>query len=270
VRRVTQMARTIEGTDLRRRIAVEGDDELAELAATFNAMLGRIERSFTTQRRFLDDAGHELRTPITIARGHLELLGEDPQEREETIALVLDELDRMGRIVNDLLLLAKAEQPDFLNVGPVDVDALTDDLYAKTRALAPRTWVLESRAEGVVVADRQRLTQAVVQLAQNAVQHTGASDEIALGSFLADGELRLWVRDSGAGISAEDQERVFDRFVRGRGASSCDGAGLGLSIVSAIADAHGGRVQLRSRPGGGALFTVVVPVDGRTPEGQPG
>ena len=262
VRRVTRTARSIEDTDLTQRIPVGGNDEVATLASTFNAMLDRLEHAFTTQRQFLDDAGHELRTPITIARGHLELLGDDPQEKEETVALVLDELGRMSRIVNDLLVLAKSEEPDFLEPEPFDVDVLTDELAAKTQALAPRSWLVESHAAGVVVADRQRLTQAVVQLAQNAVQHTVDGDEIALGSFLADGELRLWVRDSGPGIDPAEQERIFGRFVRARGNRQRDGAGLGLSIVRAIAQAHGGRVELSSRPGRGAVFTVVVPTDG--------
>jgi signal transduction histidine kinase len=259
VRRVTRAARGISDTDLRRRIDVDGQDEIAELAETFNAMLDRLDASFTTQRQFLDDAGHELRTPITIARGHLELLGDDPQEKEETVALVLDELSRMSRIVNDLLLLAKAEEPDFLEPEPVDLDVLTDELVAKTRALGERDWVLESRGDGVVEADRQRLTQAVVQLAQNAVQHTSPGDEIALGTWQGAGELRLWVRDTGPGIAVEEQERIFSRFVRARGNRHRDGAGLGLPIVQAIAEAHGGSVQVRSRPGAGALFTLVLP-----------
>ena len=259
VRRVTRTARAITDTDLRRRIDVDGQDEIAELAGTFNAMLDRLDASFTNQRQFLDDAGHELRTPITIARGHLELLGDDPQEQQETVALVLDELSRMSRIVNDLLLLAKAEEPDFLEPAPVDLDVLTDELVAKTRALGDRDWVLESRGDGVVEADRQRLTQAVVQLAQNAVQHTTEGDEIALGTSQEAGELRLWVRDTGPGIAAEEQDRIFSRFVRARGNRHRDGAGLGLAIVRAIAEAHGGTVQVRSRPGAGALFTLVLP-----------
>jgi signal transduction histidine kinase len=172
---------------------------------------------------------------------------------------VLDELERMGRMVNDLLLLAKVEEPSFLERELVDVDVLTDELHAKTQALGDRVWLLESRAEGVVLADRQRLTQAVVQLAQNAVQHTRPGDEIALGSSLDGGELRLWVRDSGPGIAADDQERVFERFARAKGDRHREGAGLGLSIVKAIAEAHGGRVLLRSRPGDGALLTLVLP-----------
>jgi two-component system, OmpR family, sensor kinase len=260
VRRVTRAARSINDTDLRRRIEVDTPDEIGELAATFNGMLDRLESSFAMQRRFLDDAGHELRTPLTIARGHLEVLDDDPREREETVALVLDELSRMGRIVNDLLLLAKAEVADFLEREPVDVDALTDELLSKARALGDRDWVLDGRGSGVVLADRQRLTQAVLQLAQNAVQHTGPGDEIALGSTLDERELRLWVWDTGPGIDPAEHERVFERFVRASGTQQREGAGLGLSIVRAIVEAHGGHVELSSRPGAGAVFTLVIPV----------
>jgi two-component system, OmpR family, sensor kinase len=259
VRGVTTAARLISDTDWTRRIEVRGRDEVAELARTFNAMLDRLERSFATQQRFLDDAGHELRTPLTILRGHLELMGDDPLEREETLELVLDELDRMGRIVGDLLLLAQAQQPDFLSLGPVDVDELTAEVFAKVQAMAPRTWRLEGVGRGVLVADRQRLTQAVVQLASNAVQHTGEGDEIVLGSRVEAGEARFWVRDTGPGVPEEDRERIFERFVHGRTRTETGGTGLGLSIVRAIAEGHRGRVELASRPGAGATFTVVVP-----------
>jgi two-component system, OmpR family, sensor kinase len=259
VRRVTETARSISETDLTRRIPVQGRDEVAELAGTFNAMLDRLEGSFRTQQQFLDDAGHELRTPITIVRGHLELLGDDPGELEETRSLVLDELDRMGRIVADLLLLAQAQRPDFVHPAPVDVDALTVEVFAKVQALAPRRWTLDRVGRGVFAADRQRLTQAVVQLASNAVQHTREGDEIALGSTFTAEEVRLWVSDTGPGVAPEDRERIFQRFARGRGRTDSGGSGLGLAIVRAIAEGHGGRVELHSEPGAGALFTVVVP-----------
>lgn len=257
---VTETARTISEGDLTERIEVRGRDEVARLAETFNDMLDRLESAFATQRRFVDDAGHELRTPITIIRGHLELLEDDPEERRETVALVLDELDRMSRIVNDLLVLARWEQPGFLEPAPLDVAGLTDDVLAKASALAERDWRMDARATGTVVADRQRLTQALVQLADNAVRHTLADTPIALGSALADGELRLWVRDEGPGIAPEEQRRVFDRFYRPGGGTRGDGAGLGLSIVAAIARAHGGRVELASAPGAGATFTIAIPV----------
>lgn len=262
LRLLRETAQSITESDLSRRIPVDGDDEVARLAHTFNEMLDRVEAGFAAQRRFVDDAGHELRTPITIVRGHLELLSDDPDERRETIALVTDELDRMSRMVNELLLLARAEQPDFLELEPVDVEALTGELHTKLLAFDRREWLVESTGTGWILADRQRLTQAAVQLAENAVKQTGEGDAIALGTFVAGGEARLWVRDTGPGIPEHEQEAIFERFTRGRSGRRSDGAGLGLSIVHAIAAAHGGRVELRSRPGGGATFTLVVPVAG--------
>jgi signal transduction histidine kinase len=259
VNAVTKTARSISESDLSERIPIRGRDEIAELAETFNEMLDRLERAFATQQRFVDDAGHELRTPITIVRGHLELLEDEPEERRETIALVMDELDRMSRIVTELLELAKAAEPEFLTPEPTDLATLTTEIHAKASALAPREWTLEASADGVVAADRYRITQAIVQLAQNAVQYSDASEPIALGSALADGEVRFWVRDRGPGIPLEEQDRIFGRFARGIGGRRSDGAGLGLAIVNAIAEAHGGRVDVYSRPGAGATFTVVVP-----------
>lgn len=140
LRLLTDTARTITETDLTGRIPVRGRDEIAELTRTFNAMLDRLEDAFATQRAFLDDAGHELRTPITIIRGHLEVSGDDPEEREAATAVVMDELDRMARGVDDLLVLARAERPGFLETEPIDLAAFTSELHAKASALAPRTW----------------------------------------------------------------------------------------------------------------------------------
>ncbi|HEY8581732.1 MAG TPA: HAMP domain-containing protein, partial [Capillimicrobium sp.] len=195
LRQLRDTARSITETDLTRRIEVEGDDELAELGRTFNAMLDRLEEAFAVQRQFVSDAGHELRTPITIVRGHLELLGDDPAERRETIALVTDELDRMSRFVDDLLTLAKAERGDFLHLEDLDLDVLTEELVAKSRALdGDRVWAVDRVTPGLIRGDRQRLTQAAMNLARNAVEHTGPGDAIWIGSSLTDGEARLWVR----------------------------------------------------------------------------
>jgi signal transduction histidine kinase len=268
---LTQTARSISETDLSRRIPVRGRDEVAQLAETFNEMLGRLELAFASQRRFVDDASHELKTPLTIVRGHLELLDDDdPQERRETLGLVMDELDRMARIVQDLLLLAKHGRPDFLDLADVEVGALTEELQAKVTALADRDWLLENRGRGMIVADRQRLTQAIVQLAQNAARYSGGGEPIALGSSVTHGEARFWIHDRGPGVPVDEQERIFERFYRRSGDPRAEGAGLGLTIVKAIAEAHRGRVELESRPGDGATFTIVVPVAqpkerGRTP-----
>ncbi|HEX2414813.1 MAG TPA: ATP-binding protein [Thermoleophilaceae bacterium] len=262
LRQLRDTAQAITDTDLGRRISVQGDDELADLARTFNAMLDRLENAFASQKSFISDAGHELRTPITIVRGHLELLGDDPEERRATIELVTDELDRMSRLVNDLLLLAKAQRPDFLQPETLDAAGLTEELFAKASALAPRDWRLAETATGRIVADRQRITQAVMNLSQNAVHHTGESDAIELGSSRTAGEVRLWVRDTGPGVPEADRERVFARFARANsGGGHVEGTGLGLAITRAIAQAHGGDVQLDPLVRDGARFVVTIPIE---------
>lgn len=261
VRLVTETARSISETDLRRRIPVETDDEVGELAITFNQMLDRLEAGIDAQRQFVSDAGHELRTPITVIRGHLEVLGDDPAERAETVDLVTDELDRMARMVNDLLLLAKAERPGFLEAEEIRVGDLLHEVSLKASALAPRDWRVEGYAANLsVVADRQRLTQALMNLATNAVEHTDEAGTIAFGAEARPGGLDLWVRDTGVGIPVEEQQRIFERFARGpRERRNPHGTGLGLAIVRAIAEAHGGRVTVTSRAGDGATFTISLP-----------
>ncbi|WP_189321198.1 sensor histidine kinase [Streptomyces flaveus] len=260
VRLVRTAAAQLTEQDLTQRIPVRGRDDVAALAETFNAMLDRLERAFAAQREFVDDAGHELRTPITIVRGHLELMGDDPAEREETVRLVTDELDRMSRIVEDLLLLAKAERPDFVTPEPVQLAELTADVFVKARTLGERRWELAEVADGEVRLDPQRITQAMVQLAQNAVQHTTPGQSIRIGSRLTGSRIELYVADSGPGVQPQDAELVFERFRRGtarRGARG-SGAGLGLSIVRAIAEGHRGQVELRDTEGGGATFVLVL------------
>lgn len=262
VRLVRRTAAEITTDDLSRRITVVGRDDVAELSVTFNDMLDRLEHAFGAQRQFVDDASHELRTPITIVRGHLELMGDDAAERDETIRLVTDELDRMNRIVEDLLVLAKAGRPDFVRPRTVALPELTSDVEAKVRALGERRWRLEAMGEGEVEVDPQRITQAVVQLAQNAVQHTRTGDEIRVGSALHRGKVSFWVTDTGPGVPAEDVHSIFDRFSRGStgGARAhTGGAGLGLSIVRAIAEAHRGEAKVISPPGEGATFGIEVP-----------
>ena len=262
VRLVTRTARSISETDLSQRIPIRGYDEISELSSTFNDMLERLNSAFATQRRFINDAGHELRTPITVIGGHLELMGDDADDRRRTLELVSDELQRMSRMVDDLLTLARTEQPDFLRLRVVDLDELTIRMFDNARGLASRDWRFEGTAAGQATMDDQRLVQAVLQLTANAVQHTADGDLIALGSTVRDGEVRFWVRDSGPGVLPEDRDRIFERFYRGRsGQSRSEGGGLGLSIVKAIAEAHDGRVELESAPRRGATFTVVVPVN---------
>ena len=259
VRLLTATARRITDTDFSRRIPVTGSDEIAELTTTFNDMLDRLEGAFRSQRDFISDAGHELRTPITIIRGHLELMGPDPDEQRATIALVTDELDRMARYVADLLLLAKAERPDFLQREPVEVEDLTRRLFAKAQAFDPDRFRLADVGSGVALVDPDRITQAVMNLADNAVRHAEGPGAIALGSRMSDTSARFWVHDDGPGIPPAERDRLFDRFARGDASAQRGGTGLGLAIVAAISRAHGGRVELDSEPEAGTTFTIVVP-----------
>jgi signal transduction histidine kinase len=213
---------------------------------------------------------HELRTPITIVQGHIDLLGDDPDERAESVATINDELDRMNRYVNDLLLLAKAESGAFLQFGPVDLGELAEMLEQRFRLLGERDWQLDDApAPGkvAILGDRDRLVQAMLNLAANAVQHTSAGDPLAFGIDTTidetDGVARLWVRDSGPGLDDDVIDQLFTR--RFRGAASrvqrSEGMGIGLSIVDAIARGHGGRATAANEPGGGARFTIELPID---------
>jgi two-component system, OmpR family, sensor kinase len=240
---------------------VRGDDEASRIARQFNDMLERIETAFATQRQFLDNVSHELRAPLTVIRGHVELIdvGTDPEEVQSTIALVTDEITRMNRLVEDLLVLARAERPGFLSVEPVDIAELTAEVHRKSSVLCARDWTLDEAAGVVAVADGQLLTQAMLQLALNACQHTSDGTPVHMGSRLLDGQICLWVHDRGPGVPREDVERIFERFVKGP--HRPEGSGLGLSIVSAIAQAHGGRARVATRPVG-ARFEILIPLVG--------
>lgn len=265
---LTDTARAISDTDLSGRIEVEGDDEIAELGRTFNSMLDRLDEAFGSQRQFIDDAGHELRTPITVIRGNLEVMGDDPSERKETIALVTDELDRMTRIVNDLLDLATSEQPDFLQVAPLDLYEFTHHLVVRAAAIDDRPWVVEHAEHVVIEADRHRLNQAMMNLIRNAAEHSPAGAAVHIGSGVDRERIRLWVRDEGETISSDDRARIFDRFARVEsGRRRTEGAGLGLAIVSAIAGAHGGSAGVLVPYEGGNLFTIDIPVQPPTDSG---
>ncbi len=257
---VTELRRTaqsISGGDLGKRLSVVGNDDIAELGRTFNAMLDRLEAAFVAQRTFLDDAGHELRTPLTVLRGHLEIMDvDDADDVAETQALLLDETDRMSRLVDELLLLARSRRPDFVRPETVDVAHLLQDVLAKARALGTRDWTLDEVDDIAFTADRQRLTQALLQLAANSVDHTDEGDTIAFGARLDGDEVHLWVRDEGAGVSPEIADGIFERFRRGT--DKGDGFGLGLSIIRAIAEAHGGTVVLDDTEVG-AQFRMILP-----------
>lgn len=263
LRSLAETALSISETDLTKRIDISGRDEASRIAEAFNDMLERLDQAFTTQRQFLDDTSHELRSPLTVIRGHIELLelDETPHERAATIALVTDEIDRMNQIVSDLFLLAKAEQPDFLHVESLNLRDLILSMHRKMTALGQRDWQVQVPPSLRFTGDRHRLTQAMLQLADNAVKHTADDDAIRLGADVTPDEIRLWLANSGPEIADVDAEHIFTRFRKGtvnkRG--NRGGAGLGLSIVSAIAEAHGGSARLVEMDGWGVCFEVTLP-----------
>lgn len=270
LRDLRRTADAITARDLDQRLPESGNDDITALTRTINGMLDRLSGSFAAQRQFLDDAGHELKTPLTVLGGHLELLDpHEPAEVESTRVLLLDEVDRMSRLVEDLILLAKARRPDFVRPAPTDVGDLTRTVLAKARALAPtRDWQLDEAAEVQGTLDEQRLTQALLQLADNAVKHTDPGATVALGSRLVTGPggntLTLWVRDAGDGVPEHARETIFDRFGRAGVRPGDEGFGLGLSIVRAIAEAHRGTVHAEAahppHPDG-SCFVLTLPLE---------
>ncbi|WP_082516022.1 sensor histidine kinase [Cellulomonas sp. Leaf395] len=263
IRLLRDTTRRITESDLSERITVTGKDDLSNLARTVNAMLDRLERAFGSQRELLDDVGHELRTPLTIVRGHLELVdADDPDDVRATQALALDELDRMQRLVDDLMTLATADRPDFVRLAPTDVGRLTDDVHDKARGLGDRHWVVAARADVDVLLDAQRITQAWLQLVANAHRYSAPGSTVRLGSEVAGDRLLLWVRDEGPGVPPDEADRIFERFHRGQADRISHGAGLGLPIVAAIAHAHHGRVFVEHPPanvGSGVVFVLDLP-----------
>ncbi|WP_024476866.1 sensor histidine kinase [Arthrobacter sp. CAL618] len=269
IRLLRDTAEHIGDSDLSERIPVSGNDDLSDLTRTVNAMLERLEGSFTSQRQLLDDVGHELRTPITIVQGHLELQdSRDPADVAAVRGIALDELDRMRLLVDDLVTLAGITRPDFVRLELVAVGRLTDEILDKARPLGARRWTIDARAETSCLLDPRRITQAWLQLVVNAVKFSGDGSTIAVGSRLDHAGLSLWVRDEGIGVPEEDQGRIFERFARGVRGRRTEGSGLGLTIVNAIAGAHGGIVQLKSAPGNGSTFTMVLPLNDQSDKSE--
>jgi signal transduction histidine kinase len=216
------------------------------------------ERLLVNQRRFLQDASHQLRTPITIALGHAELLASElsGQQEAKDIGVILGELSRLRRISERLLVIAAAGDPDFLSPETVALDGFIIELLRRWRPTADRHWQLGKLDKVIVHADRERLGLAMDALLENAVRHTSQGDVIKL-SLTASADVRLTVTDTGSGIPAELLPDVFERFIGDGGHPR--GTGLGLALVRAVARAHGGEVLVRSSPGGGSDFEVLLP-----------
>ncbi|MDR2378563.1 MAG: HAMP domain-containing histidine kinase [Bifidobacteriaceae bacterium] len=246
--------------DIGRRLEMDGPAEVVELAGAMNTMLDSLQAAFESQRQLLDDVGHELRTPLTVIQGHLELVDQDdPADVAATRALALDELARMRRLTDSLVTLAAADGPGFAKPAPLALRPWLEDLADKARALGEREWIVAPLDDVWVLADQQRLTEAILELAANAVKYSPAGSTIAF-ALRRDGPwARLTVRDQGQGIDPADQERIFGRFARAKGAKRDGGAGLGLAIVAKIAAAHGGRVEVVSSRGAGSEFALALP-----------
>ncbi len=260
IKELTGAARRITETDLSQRIEITGSDEIAELGHTFNEMLDRLDDAFTTQQRLLRDIGHELRTPLAIASGHLWFVPET-EESAEALAVVREEHNRMRRLIEDLLVLARAERRDFLVLETVDLSVLVDGLGERASHLGDRDWQVTTGEVAKVVADPQRITQAMVNLIDNAIRHTEPGDRIEIGVRGSFDSAILWVEDSGSGVPEAERERIFESFVRGQDALPGTGSGLGLAIVKHIVEAHSGTVAVTSPPHGGARFTITIPID---------
>jgi signal transduction histidine kinase len=211
------------------------------------------------QERLLHDVSHELRTPVTIARGHLEMLLLDDDEARPEIAVAVDELDRIAYIVDRLLLLAKAESPDFVAFSPVELEPFLEDVFMRWSDVAPRNWTLGAAPGGTLMADPHALRIALDALLDNAVVNTSTHNTIELSAVVRGPELEIRVSDDGPGIPPEALDRIFERFARVDSSRSRQrgGVGLGLAIVDAIAHAHGGRCTVST--GQGATFSLTLP-----------
>ncbi len=245
--------------DLSRRLPADGGEGIADLSQSVNSMLDRLEGSVDSQRQLLDDVRHELKTPITIVRGHLEIMdASDRAEVDATRAIGIAELDRLSRLVEDIDLLAAAET-DTYERDEIELAALTARMADMVAVIPGHGWRVTERATGRMMGDGDRLLQAWLQLADNASKYSPDASPIEVGSASDAVEVRLWVRDHGPGVPAAMRHRIFRRFDRAGRRRSVGGSGLGLAIVDAIAKGHGGRCEVTDTPGGGATFTIHVP-----------
>jgi two-component system OmpR family sensor kinase len=274
IHEMEETAGKIAAGDLSQRVdIVDENTEVGRLGIALNKMLEQIETAFDERaasedrlRRFVADASHELRTPLTSIRGYAELFRRGAADRPEDLAKAMrrieEEANRMGVLVDDLLLLARLDQKRPLEVQPVDLTRITRDAVDDTRAVAPAR-VIDYTPNGAVVVpgDEVRLRQVLANLMQNTLRHTPADTPVHVRVATTDDNAIIEVRDEGPGMTEEESARVFERFWRGDPSRTraSGGAGLGLAIVAAIADAHGGHAEVEAAPGAGATFRVFLP-----------
>ena len=272
--RMGHTAGAIAGGDLSQRVeSTDPRTEVGRLGLALNAMLDRLERAFTRQRqsedrlrRFLADASHELRTPLASIRGYAELFrmgaARKPEEIDKAMQRIEDEAARMGVLVEDLLTLARLDEIAEAPHGEVDLATLAEDAVSDARATSPdREIALTANGSAAVLGDAHQLRQVLGNLLRNALVHTPAGTDIDVSVSNGNGRVRLRVRDHGPGLPTDDADELFERFWRAEGGRERGraGAGLGLAIVAAIVDAHGGEVGATNAPDGGAIFSVDLP-----------
>ncbi len=263
IRDLAATASRVTGSAMGERIPVRGKDDVSELAHTVNDMLDRLDSAMTGQRQLLDDVRHELKTPITIVRGHLELMNpSDTREVTSTRDLAIDELDRMAGLVDDIEAFAET-QVSLPVRTQTTVTAITTAVFSKAKVLPGHTWHLAEVAAGAINIDIARVTQGWLQLADNAAKYSPAGSQILIGSTITDDNLELWVADEGPGIPAGMEDRIFERFGRIDTGRGIRGSGLGLPIVRAIARSHHGDAGVR-RHGTGSRFYIRLPLEGES------
>ena len=274
IRSMTDTVKSIEVSQLGTRLEVSSTkDELSELAVTFNRMLERIQQGFDQQQRFVSDASHELRTPVTVIKGYSDMLSRWGRHDEETLQEGLEaigsEAENMQELIEKLLFLARADQKrQIIHREPLDMQALVEDVFRKMQMAATGHQLqLLANEPSVVLADKVTMRQMLRIFLENAVKYTPAGGVIRLSSRICpedEGCLELVIEDTGIGIAQEEQEKIFQRFYRvdssrTREAGQPGGTGLGLSIAKWIADQHEIKIQVDSQPGAGTRFTLIVP-----------
>lgn len=275
IRSMTDTVKSIEVSDLGTRLEVSSTkDELSELAVTFNCMLERIQQGFDQQQRFVSDASHELRTPVTVIRGYADMLSRWGRHDEETLQEGLEaigsEAENMQELIEKLLFLARADQKrQILHKELLDMQALVGDVFRKMQmAVDSHHLQLLANEPAMVLADKVTMRQMLRIFLENAVKYTPAGGVIRLSSSRCPenaGCLELMIEDTGIGIAEEEQEKIFQRFYRvdssrTKEAGQPGGTGLGLSIAKWIADRHGIKIRVESQPGAGTRFTLKIPL----------
>lgn len=264
LRRMARVATDVGEGDLQARIGNRPrNDEIGVLADAFDRMLDRLERAFARQREFVSDASHELRTPLTVMRGQVELLDheQDPERRHSAVDTVLREVDRMNRLVDEMLTLASSESTPLVRPEAIDLADFVDDLRRDLPLFGDRAYAIDGATTGTLQADPERLHQILRNLIRNAVAATHPRDSIQVTLTGHGATLEFAVSDTGPGIPADELERVFDRFHRTDAARNRGhgGTGLGLAIAQALVQAHGGEIGAESTPGRGTTIRFTIP-----------